>query len=323
MFYSLLRRFVRIGLHWYAPDLRLKQLELAKYTGPTVVVSNHPNSLFDALVIAAYCPVELRFLTRGDIFKTPVANVLLRGLFQLPIYKKKDDEEYAVKNDFTFDECMRTLAAGKHILIFPEGRSLNTWSLQPFMNGGLTSLLERAYRLDLPLQIQPYRLNYSSFQDVPKSVAISALPTLDTTDYLEDHRIQPAAVIGALRTLLLEGMESQPLLGNALSAKQQRFYKIPAKIGYYTQFWFYRGWRNYIKKKTKDTIFFDSLLFACLLFSYPIFVFFCSFIIGKFFGFWSGLFIFLLLPGTAYCMSRYQKIKTETDLTTTKRNSLK
>ncbi|TDS17365.1 1-acyl-sn-glycerol-3-phosphate acyltransferase [Sphingobacterium paludis] len=322
MFYTALKYFVRIGLHWYAPDLRRKKLPLATFAGPSVVVANHPNSLFDALVIAAYCPAELWFLTRGDLFRHPVANMLLRSLYQLPIYKKSDDDEFAVKNDFTFDECIRLLASGKHVLIFPEGRSLNIWALQPFMNGGLTSLLERAYRADVPLQLQPYMLNYNSFQHVPKLVEITALPPLDSTDYIENNLIQSPALIADLRASLRAAMTEQPLAGKLLTDREESLLKIPAKIGYYTQFWFYRVWRDYIRKKTAGTIFYDSLLFTALLFSYPIFVFLVSFLVGKLAGFWIGLLCFMLLPATAYCMARYQQIKTETDLDSRKVNTL-
>lgn len=321
MLYKVLKYFVRLGLHWYAPHLTAKCLDRASYLGPSIIVSNHPNSLMDALIIAAYSPVEIRFLTRGDIFKHPLANVLLHKLFQLPIYKRNDDVDYAVKNDFTFDECMRCLAAGKHILIFPEGRSLNTWELQPFMNGGLTSLLERAYRAELPLQIQPYTLNYNSFQHVPKAVEIEALNPLDSTDYIEGHDIQTAEVIAALRERLLDALPEKPLDWPGPSAPKADRLKIPAKLGYYTQFWFYKLWRDYIRKKTQGTIFFDSLLFGALLFTYPLAVLFCSFIIGKILGFWVGLLVFIFLPVTAYSMARYQQVSTETDLTTAKGNN--
>ncbi len=322
MFYTILRYFVRLGLYWYVPDLRVRQLNLAAYAGPSIIVSNHPNSLFDALLIAAYSPVEIRFLTRGDIFKKPAVNVLLRWLFQLPVYKKSDDEEFAVKNDFTFDECIRCLSAGKHVLIFPEGRSLNLWGLQPFMNGGLTSLLERAYRAELPVQLQAYTLQYNSFQHVPKAVELTALPPLDSTDFIANHAVQSGEMIAALRARLQEALVAEPLQPRTLSATEARYYRIPAKIGYHTQFWFYKLWRDYVRKKTAGTIFFDSMLFAALLFSYPIFVLLCSYVLGKIFGFLIGFCVFLFLPATAFCMAKFQKGKVETDLTTAKGNVL-
>ncbi|HLT88047.1 MAG TPA: 1-acyl-sn-glycerol-3-phosphate acyltransferase [Sphingobacterium sp.] len=321
MFYSILRLFVRLGLKWYAPGLKARNLQLAPYTYPTIVVANHPNSFLDALVIAAYAPVKICFLTRGDIFKHPVASIILRWLYMLPVYKRNDDEDFGVKNDFTFDECMRRLAAGQHVLIFPEGRSRNLWELQPFMNGGLTSLLERSYKVELPLQIQTYTLNYNSFRHVPKAVELVALSPLDTTEYISDHQVQTADIIRDVRHNLRKAMVASPLVVGPALRKDNHFWRIPAKIGYYTQFWFYRVWRDYVKKKTDGTIFYDSLLFSVLLFSYPLFVLLCSVLIGRFTGFWGGLSVFVFLPATAYAMARYQGTVTETETNIPKQNS--
>lgn len=321
MFYSILRLFVRLGLKWYAPGLKARDLQLATYSYPTIVLANHPNSFLDALVIVAYAPVKICFLTRGDIFKHPITNVVLRWLYMLPIYKRNDDDDFAVKNDFTFDECMRRLAAGQHVLIFPEGRSRNLWELQPFMNGGLTSLLERSYKAELPLQIQTYTLNYNSFRHVPKAIELVALPPLDTTEYISGHQVRTADIIRDVRNNLHEAIVESPLPAEPALRKGNRSWRILAKIGYYTQFWFYRVWRDYVKKKTEGTIFYDSLLFSVLLFSYPIFVLLCSAIIGEFTGFWGGVFVFVFLPATAYAMAKYQVTITETETNVPKRNA--
>lgn len=321
MFYSLLRWFVRLGLKWYAPGLTVKHLQLAPYSYPAIVIANHPNSFFDALVIAAFAPVKICFLARGDAFKHPVANIVLRGLYMLPVYKRRDDEESGIKNDFTFDECIRRLVAGQHILLFPEGKSRNIWELQPFMNGGLTSLLERSYKAGLPVQIQAYTLNYNSFQHVPKAIELRTLSPLDTTDYIAGHQMRTGDVIQDVRNDLLETMVMTPLVAKPRSSKEIYWWRFPAKIGYYTQFWFYRLWRNYVKKKTAGTIFYDSLLFVALLFSYPLLVLFCSILVGKLLGFGAGVFLFIFLPGTAYAMARYQGAVTETETNIPKRNS--
>lgn len=311
-----------MGLKWYAPGIKTRHLRRAPYTYPTLIISNHPNSLFDALVIVAYVPAKICFLTRGDIFKHPVANVVLRSLHMLPIYKRSQDADFAVKNDFSFDECIRRLAAGEHVLIFPEGRSRNLWALQPFMNGGLTSLLERSYKAGLPLQIQTYTINYNSFRHVPKAVELVALPPLDTTEYIADHHVQTSDIIREARNGLREAMPDGPLATpDPDQGKSRVFWRIPAKIGYYTQFWFYRLWRDYVQKKTEGTIFYDSLLFSVLLLSYPVFVTLCSVVIGRFAGFWAGLFVFIFLPFTTYAMARCQSIQKETETDVPKRNA--
>lgn len=322
MLYSLLRNFIKIGLQWYIADLRPMHLGKAKFQGPTLVLSNHPNSFFDALLIAAYAPVEIHYLVRGDVFRNPFVNVVLRALYMRPIYKKTDDPEYAVKNEFTYDECMQVLRDGKHVLIFPEGKSHNLWYLQPFMRNGLSVLLERSYKRNIPVQIQSYALNYNSFLSVPKSVSIEALHTIDSTEYIENGSLQIESIIALTQEALKKNIPGVPLKPNVLAENKRKLLFVPAKIGYYTQYWFYKLWKNYIAKKTQGAIFFDSLLFGALLFSYPILVFVLSILVGNLFGFWWGIFIFMLLPSTSYCMSKYQHIPVETDLKTERVNYL-
>lgn len=321
MFYKVLRYSVRQGLRWYISDLKTTNLQGHSLVGPSIILSNHPNSLFDALVLAAYVPGEIRYLVRGDLFRHPIVNILLRALYMLPVYKKNDDPEYAVKNDFTFDECTRLLEQGKHILIFPEGRSDNLWKLRPFMNGGITTLIERAYRADIPLQIQPYVLNYSSFRFVPKAMTIKALPVIDSTEYIEGNQVKTATIIHDLRENLLENMTEFPLSPSTVNNTENEWMRIPAKLGYYSHNWFYKLWRNYIRKKTAGTIFYDSILFVALFLSYPLLVLFLSWIIGLILGFWAGLFLFVLLPTLAYCMVFYQPVKVETEVNRPKENT--
>lgn len=320
MFYSLVKSFVKFGLQWYVSDLRTEQLELIQEKIPSLIVANHPNSFFDALLIAVHHPGEIRFLTRGDLFERPLHNWLLRSLFMLPIYKKNDADDVAVRNAFTYEECARLLKEGKHILIFPEGRSHNQYSLHKFMPEGCDRLMEMCYKKSVALQIQPFALSYSSFSFVPKAVKIKALPKVDPTDFIEDHVVQTTAVLQKVREELTANLSVQPLVPKENPADLQKFLWIPAKIGYYTQFWYYRLWRDFIRKKTEGTIFFDSLLFGSLLFSYPLAVLFFSFLIGGFFGFMWGLFVFLFLPFTSYCMVKAQRIKTEENVDTVRKN---
>lgn len=241
--------------------------------------------------------------------------------YMLPVYKRREDADFVVKNDFTFDEAMRRLATGEHVLLFPEGRSRNLWELQPFLTVGMTSLLERGYKADIPLQVQVYTLNYNSFRHIPKAVELSALPPVDTTEYISDNQMQTAAVIRDVRDQLRREVPTTPLISSPRSYEQAHLWRIPAKIGYYTQFWFYRLWRDYVRKKTEGTIFYDSFLFVVLLFSYPVLVLLCSIIVGTFAGFWIGAFLFVFFPATAYAMSRYQGIITERGDQVAKRNA--
>lgn len=321
MFYKVFKYFVRQGLRWFIADLDRSKLHGHALAGPSIILSNHPNSLFDALVLAVYSPGEIRYLVRGDIFRHPVLNVVLRSLYMLPIYKRGEDPEFEVKNDFTFDACLSYLKDGKHILIFPEGRSDNMWKLRPFVNGGITAIMDRAYRADIPLQIQAYVLKYSSFRFVPKAMQVIALDPLDTTDFIVDSRVETVAVIKLLRARLLTNMIDEPYVPPLVDRKENEWMRVPAKMGYYSHYWFYKLWRDYVRKKTEGTIFYDSILFAALFVSYPLLVFCLSGFVALFLGFWMGLVVFVLLPTLSFCMVQYQPVKVEQEVGQPKSNT--
>ena len=309
MLYPLLRSFVKFGLNWYVTDWQLKNMAIASLQHPTIVVSNHPNSFFDALVLAVNSPKETRFLVRGDIFKKEWANWTLRTLFMIPIYKKSDDPDFEVMNAFTYDECAKWLKSAENIVIFPEGVSRNSHLLRPFMPTGFTSLIKRAISMDIPVQIQPFVIGYSSFDYIPKSVSLEALSPIDSTDYINDGDVDAARILQLVREEMESAMPSGPVEPSIDYLKSREWMKIPAKAGYYTHNWLYKLVKQQIEKKTSGTIFYDSLMFGVLLFGYPVLVLLISLIIGNIIGFWTGLLFFVLMPFLSYCWVQYQPVK--------------
>ncbi|GGE28823.1 1-acyl-sn-glycerol-3-phosphate acyltransferase [Sphingobacterium cellulitidis] len=313
MLYPVLRSFIKFGLKWYVSEWQLKNLPLAQNNDPAVIVSNHPNSFFDALVITVHQPSEICFLTRGDIFAKPWANWALRTFYMLPIYKKNDDEDADISNAFTYDECVRQLKMGRKLLIFPEGVSRNHLDLKPFMTSGLSSIIQRAVQMDVPIQVQPYILSYNSFDDNPKAVYLEALNPIDSTDYLNNSNVDTTELIRQLRSEMDASMLNSYIEGTEDVQKSKSWMKIPALLGSYSHNWFYQLVKKQVKKRTENSIFYDSLLFGVLLFSYPVIIFLLSIIIGNIAGFWWGVLIFVLLPFLSYCWVQYQPIKTASE----------
>ncbi len=320
--YRLLQSFVRFGLKWYVVDLQCKNLDYGEHKLPSIVVANHPNSFFDAILVAAYSKSEIRFLTRGDIFNKTWTNWLLRSLYMLPIYKRNDDPDAEIKNAFTMDEAVKFMQEGKRIFIFPEGVSRNKYQLQHFMPGGISQLIQRAVHRDVPVQVQPYVLAYSSFDYVPKAASIEALSPLDCTNYMVDGIVDVSVVLSGLREKMEFSIPPESIDPNPVTNTTKEWMKIPAQIGQILHQHLYRYVKGQVKLKTDGTIFFDSILFGVLLFGYPLLVLLISCLIGQLIGFWTGLFVFLLLPFTSYCWVNYSKIKVDKEMHPNRKNSL-
>ncbi|MGM1429490.1 1-acyl-sn-glycerol-3-phosphate acyltransferase [Sphingobacterium lactis] len=313
MFYPVLKFVVKFGLRWYVSEWRLQNLQQANANVPALIIANHPNSFFDALVIAVHQESEIRFLTRGDIFEKPLANWTLRTFFMLPIYKKSDDEESEIKNAFVYDECVSHLKQGTKILIFPEGVSRNHLGINTFMPQGTNALIQRAVKMDIPIQVQPYLLRYSSFDNIPKAVSLQALEPIDSTDFLQDGQVMSTDVLFKAKRAMENELIKEPLEPNPDLRKEKEWMRLPAKLGYYTHNWLYQLVKKKVREKTDGTIFFDSLLFGVLLFGYPLLIFILSLILGNIFGFWWGMLFFVLLPFLSYCWVQYEPIRVMSD----------
>jgi len=99
--------------------------------GAALLVSNHV-SFVDALVISAACRRPIRFVMESAIFRTPLINVLARGMKAVPIAPAKEDPAVYER---AFAIVAHELGAGELVCIFPEGRLTTDGRVGPFRPG--------------------------------------------------------------------------------------------------------------------------------------------------------------------------------------------
>jgi 1-acyl-sn-glycerol-3-phosphate acyltransferase len=109
LLYDFLKLIVRIILRIFYPDTIFINEEGLKFDNPTIVVSNHPNTLLDAVGVAARVQKRLFFLANSSLFASPVAGWLLNRLYCIPIMRKEDAEKKQVNNDHSFQRHMSIL----------------------------------------------------------------------------------------------------------------------------------------------------------------------------------------------------------------------
>ena len=103
--------------------------------GPVLVVSNHPASFTDVIVLGLAVPRRLHFLAMAPIFRPWIRGLALRLCGTLPIYRRQDDPGLTERNDDTFRACHQFLDGGGAVLIFPEGVSLEDRRLVEIRTG--------------------------------------------------------------------------------------------------------------------------------------------------------------------------------------------
>jgi 1-acyl-sn-glycerol-3-phosphate acyltransferase len=204
--YSLVPEFLLRFLSWILVHsiyrLRVQGLENIPATGPALLTCNHV-SFVDPIVISAACRRPVRFIMDASIFRTPVINLVFRGMKAIPVApQKKDPEVY----ERAFEVVRQELAAGELVCIFPEGRLTIDGDIAPF-RAGMMRILEETPVPVVPLAVSG--LWGSMFSRYEKTVVLRAPRklfariTLRAGPPLAPESVQPESL--RERTLALRG----------------------------------------------------------------------------------------------------------------------
>ncbi len=174
MLYIFTKYLVRAGLFFFCKKIVFSDTKTLARQGPLLLACNHPNSFFDAVLLGAYFDKPVHYLARGDAFRNPWANKILRALKAIPIYRLREGKEYLALNDATFERCSEILKSGGIVLIFAEGLCLHQWKLQPLKKGTARIALNvwKDENMQQNFIILPVSLNYSTFKSFNKNVLV-------------------------------------------------------------------------------------------------------------------------------------------------------
>lgn len=127
-------------------------------SGPVLLVANHPNSLFDPVLVIAAARRPIRFLAKAPLFSDPKVGWLVRGSGSIPVYRRSDDPTLLARNDEMFSAVSASLGAGDAVALFPEGISHSESTLTPLKTGAARIALDFASRNHRALPILPVGL---------------------------------------------------------------------------------------------------------------------------------------------------------------------
>ena len=252
----LLKYLIRAALYLFCTKVHLKNKHLLQAKGPLLIIANHPNSFLDAIILGAYYNRPVYFLARGDVFKKPFYRILLGSLNMIPVYRLREGKENLHLNEYAFKKSIELIKKGEAVLIFIEGTCINNHELQPFKKG-CTRILEGLHKINIIPSIHIAGIAYNSLRGIGKKINIVI------TEFTFAKKIETAS-----DKVLFNKIVFRQLQHNIIIPSQVTFLK--KGLGYYIHRPYYIVIRNFVAKKTKGTVFFDSVLFSLLLVTYPI-----------------------------------------------------
>ena len=257
---QLLKILIQAGLWLFCNKIHLKNKQLFKTKGPLLIIANHPNSFLDAVIIGSYYKRRVYFLARGDAFKKPIHRFLLESLNMIPVYRLREGKEFLHLNDYAFSRSIELLSKGFAVLIFIEGICVNSNELQPFKKG-TARILEGIQKLNVYPTIHITGIAFNQFRGIGKIVnlVVSEMKIVPQIQNSRDRVVFNQMVFDQLKENIL--IPTIPTKFNT----NHLFYKIHLP--------FYKLIKNFVAKKTNNTVFYDSVLFSVLLFAYPLFLF--------------------------------------------------
>jgi 1-acyl-sn-glycerol-3-phosphate acyltransferase len=309
--YTSTQAFLRFGFWLFYRKVTIHNIEHFPASGPVLLVSNHPNSFMDALVIGAYLPRPTNFLARGDAFKNPILAKVFKTYHMVPVYRASEGKENIEKNFETFDASYDEVNKGGSVLIFGEGLCVNNWDLRSLKKGP-ARIANRAWTSnDIAKELvpNPPRLTYEHFERGGKSLLINygkpitkqdMAGSLGAPNFVQQMNDKIAKSLSELayvnKTIQPNTPEHNQMMGvwqkaekkgeNVLTAlktltnqpitvstNQPTTKRSFTKI-HASLFMLPHYWVMMViaKKLTKGSVFYDSILFGFTLFALPLYV---------------------------------------------------
>ncbi len=189
--YSILRQWIKLGLHVYFRDIEVVGKEKVPAKGPVIFAVNHPNTVLDALLTACFSPRKPWFMARGDVFNNKFLAGLFRVMRMLPVFREKDGTAAVKKNTEVFSLASRIIAKGDSLILFPEGSHNRQWKIRD-LRRGLSRIAQESVERNPELMVVPVGITYFDPMYSFSDVLIQFGDPILAKDFLtkDDHPVQ-------------------------------------------------------------------------------------------------------------------------------------
>ena len=180
--------------------------------GPVLVVANH-QSMFDPVLVGLASRRYLSFLARSTLFAQPGLGPVIRSLNAIPIDRNVGKDGIQAVLD--------SLAAGRAVLMFPEGERTRTGAVQP-LKAGVSLLIKRVTCPIVPVGIAGCFDAWSRFHTRPRFSPLLLPPGPSTIGLAVGEPIDPARYAGRPRDWVLDDLHRELVNWHAAADRLRR-----------------------------------------------------------------------------------------------------
>ena len=236
MMYQFLKQLIKVSLFFFFKHIVVNGKEHIPDKGPLILVSNHPNTFMDPLLIAAITRQRIGFIANAGLFVNKIVARVFSYFHVIPIYRKKDIQPgEKPDNRQAFRQCHAYLGRQGTFLIFPEGTSYYELKLREIKTGTARIALsyEELKNFEGHLKIVPIALDYSDSIQFRSTVSITVCPAIAVGSYKEAYaQHEFDAVVQLTEAIRKELAENIP----QTSGKEQEEFLVKAHR-FYTTFY--------------------------------------------------------------------------------------
>ena len=238
LFYNTVKPLVQLSLRVFFRQIEIRHPDRLRASGPVLFCANHPNTLMDPLLVAAFRREPVAFLAKSTFFKNPIARAIFTSGNCIPIYRRQDaavDDrpataaEVTAQNEKSFGKSYDYLGHGGALLIFPEGTSISERKLRPLKTGAARIALgtEARHNFQLGLRVQCLGLNYFEPTRFRSDVLLNLAPPIWVADYAAAYAQDPEAAADQLTEEIQRRLEQRLVISrdaaeDALVAQVER-----------------------------------------------------------------------------------------------------
>lgn len=204
--YEIIRSYVRFAFWLSHKKIVVTGRHHIPKGKPIIFAPNHQNALMDPLAIACTNPYQTVWLARADLFKSKIAQSILKYLKLLPVYRIRDGKDNLSNNEHIFNQVIHILENKQTIALFPEAAHSGKRQMLPHKKAIPRIALEAEDKNDfsLDLQIVPVGIYYNHYWKFNRSVIVQYGRPIGVDDYKAKYTESPQKAMIFLRDEIYE-----------------------------------------------------------------------------------------------------------------------